>query len=65
MTIYRFKIYNNIGNIFNIGRMAAPKAEVEEYCKKQIKEAKRNSNADYSYEVELISSSKPLIIKKK
>lgn len=54
MTIYRFKIFNNMGNIYNIGKMAAPKSEVEEFCKKQILEAKRNSNAIYQYEIDEI-----------
>lgn len=51
MTIYLFKIFNNIGNIYNIGKMAAPRSEVEEYCKKQVQDARRKSNAIYQYEI--------------
>lgn len=60
MTIYRFKIFNNIGNIYNIGKMAAPKSEVEEFCKKQIQEAKRNSNAIYQYEIDEIEQKRTI-----
>lgn len=54
MTIYKFKIYNNIGNVFNQGRMVGTREEVERFCRKQIIEARKNSNAIFDFIVELV-----------
>lgn len=51
MTIYRFKIFNNIGNILNIGVMTGERKDVESFCQSQIQEARKNSNCKYQYEV--------------
>ena len=61
MTIYKFKIYNNIGNVFNQGKMVGTREEVERFCRKQIIEAKKNSNAKYYYDVELAPQTKTKI----
>ena len=55
MTIYRFKIYNSIGNVFNQGRMVGSREEIERFCRKQIIEAKKNSPCNWEFIVELIS----------
>lgn len=60
MTIYYFRIYNNIGNNYNFGRMVGSKEDVEKYCKQQIQEARKNSNAIYKYEMQLIPPKKRL-----
>lgn len=54
MTIYRFKVYNSIGNTYTIGRMAGSKQQVEDHCKKAIKEANVNSPGKWEYDIELM-----------
>lgn len=56
ITVYRFKVFNSIGNVFDIGRMAAPKEEVETFCLQQIKKAKENSPGKWEYSIELIKT---------
>lgn len=54
ITVYRFKVFNSIGNVFDIGRMAAPKKEVETFCEQLIKKAKENSPGKWEYSIELM-----------
>lgn len=55
ITIYRFKVYNSIGNVFDIGRMVGTREEVELFCKKQVKEAFKNSPCKWEYLIEQIT----------
>lgn len=54
MTIYYYKVYNNIGNAYIVGRRVGSKEEVEKYCKQQIQEAKVNSPGKWNYDIKLI-----------
>lgn len=54
MTIYRFKVINSIGNVFTIGKMAASRQVVEDYCKEKIAEANKNSKCNWEYRIEQV-----------
>ena len=52
MTIYRFKIYNSIGNVFNQGVMVGSREEIERFCRKQIIEAKKQSPCNWEFVIQ-------------
>lgn len=52
MTIYRFKIYNSIGNILNIGKYVGSRSDLEEYCKKQIQDQRKNTPCNWMVDIE-------------
>ena len=54
MAIFRFKVYNGIGNVFTLGRMVGTREQVEEHCKAQLPKARKNSPCRWSYEIEEI-----------
>lgn len=59
MTIYRFKIYNSIGNVFNQGVMVGSREEIERFCRKQIIEAKKQSPCNWEFIIDLMEIHRP------
>lgn len=55
MAIFRYKVYNSIGNVFTVGRMVGTREQVEAHCKAQIPKAKHNSPCKWSYDIEEIT----------
>lgn len=60
MAIFRFKVYNGIGNVFTLGRMVGTREQVEAHCKAQLPKARKNSPCRWSYEIEEIRKQKHL-----
>lgn len=55
MAIFRFRIFNSIGNVFTLGRMVGTREQVEEHCKQQLPKARKNSPCKWSYDIEEIT----------